>query len=384
MSLINTYREWLLTHQEQLLETYHHLHSIAEISWEEKITTQYLCNRVEELGIPFSTFSDHTGLVATWSGEQEGPIIGIRADIDALWQNVDGQWKANHSCGHDAHSTMVLYAIKLLKEEGFRPKGTIKIIFQPAEETGKGAKALIEKGVLDDINYLIGIHVRPVQELYVRQASAAIYHGATMVLKGKVKGLQAHAARPHLGINVLDSIAAIIQAVNSIKLDPTISSSAKVTMVQTEGKNMNIIPDEAVFGLDLRAESNEAMDELANKVKRAIIAAANINGAEVELDTMAKTVAAVPNRLMETIVAEAIVEVLGKDGLAQPLVTPGGEDFHLYAVSKSSLQATMVGLGADLTPGLHHPNMTFDLSALQDGVEILARSLKKLFEQASK
>jgi amidohydrolase len=381
VSTIFVYREWLKKNKEQFIETYQHLHSIAEISWEEKKTTEFICQQLKEIGIPFSTFSDHTGVVATWPGNKDGPVVGIRADIDALWQNVDGTWKANHSCGHDAHSTMVLYAIKMLKELGFSPPGTIKIIFQPAEETGKGAKALIEKGIVDDVTYLIGIHVRPIQELRVRQASPAIYHGATMVLKGKVTGIQSHAARPHLGINVLDSIAAIIYAINSIKLDPTISSSAKVTMVQTEGKNMNIIPDEALFGIDLRAETNEAMNVLAEKVKKAVSAAASINGSEVELETIASTVAAVPNRFMEDVVAEAIEEGMGCDGVTLPLVTPGGEDFHFYAVCRPNIQATMVGLGANLEPGLHHPKMTFDLSALEDGVVILARSLEKVFEK---
>ncbi|KHF38841.1 amidohydrolase [Halalkalibacter okhensis] len=379
MSTIVVYRNWLNENREGLIETYQHFHSIAEVSWEEKKTTEYVCQQLKEMGIPFQTFSDHTGVVATWTGDRAGPVVGIRADIDALWQNVDGTWKANHSCGHDAHSTMVLYAIKMLKEAGFCPRGTIKMIFQPAEETGKGAKAFIEKGVIDDLTYLVGIHVRPIQELRVRQASPAIYHGATMVLKGTVKGIQAHAARPHLGINVLDSIAAIISAINSIKLDPTISSSAKVTMVQTEGKNMNIIPDEALFGVDLRAETNEAMDVLVIKVKRAIEAAASINGSEVELETLAATVAAVPNRFIEVIIAEAIEEALGRDGLALPLVTPGGEDFHFYPVSRPHLHATMIGLGANLEPGLHHPKMTFDLSALEDGVVILAKSIEKIF-----
>jgi amidohydrolase len=367
-------------YQDQLEETYHHLHSIAEISWEEKETTKFLCKELEKMGISYSTFSDHTGLVATWVGEEKGPVVALRADIDALWQNVDGVWKANHSCGHDGHATMVLYAVKMLKDIGYKPKGTLKIIFQPAEETGKGAKTLINKGVVNDVDYLLGLHVRPIQELKLKQASPAIYHGATMVLKGKVKGIQAHAARPHLGINVLDSIAAIINAINAIKMDPAIPSSAKVTMVQTDGKNINIIPDEAIFGIDLRAQTNEAMEVLLDQVKKAVFGAGGFNGAEVDLKIEASMVAAVPNQWMEDVVHEAICEVLGENGTYPPLITPGGEDFHYYAVQKK-LKATMVGLGSDLYPGLHHPKMKFNLSALQDGVIILTTSIMKIFEK---
>ncbi|WP_227936090.1 amidohydrolase [Alkalihalobacillus deserti] len=283
MRVIRNIEEWINQYKDQLEGTYQHLHSIAEVSWQEIETTKFLCKELDKIGIPFVTFEDHPGLVASWKGDIDGPTVAIRADIDALWQNVDGVWKANHSCGHDGHATMVLYTVKMLKDIGFQPKGTLKVIFQPAEETGKGAKALIEKGVVKDVDYMIGLHVRPIQELILKQASPAIYHGATMVLKGKVKGIQAHAARPHLGINVLDSIAAIINAINSIKMDPAIPSSAKVTMVQTNGKNINIIPDEAVFGIDLRAQTNEAMEVLLDQIKKAVYASGGFNGAEVEL-----------------------------------------------------------------------------------------------------
>jgi amidohydrolase len=274
---------------------------------------------------------------------------------------------------------MVLYAIKMLKELNYKPHGTLKILFQPAEETGKGAKAFIDEGVVNDVDYLLGIHVRPIQELTVKQATPAIYHGATKVLKGKVNGMQAHAARPHLGINVLDSIAAMIQAVNSVKIDPSISSSAKVTMVQTKGKNVNIIPDEATFGIDLRAQTNEAMDILEEKVRQAACLAASFNGAVVEFEPSVSMVAAKANHWMENVVHEAIEEVLGTEGALPPMKTPGGEDFHFYSVFQPKIKATMIGLGANLTPGLHHPNMRFDLLALQDGIQIIANSIIKIF-----
>ncbi|MFC0472997.1 M20 peptidase aminoacylase family protein [Halalkalibacter kiskunsagensis] len=375
------YFEWIKKHQIQIEETFHYLHSIAEVSFQEIKTTKFICDELNKMDIPYTIFPDHTGVVATWRGNEVGPVVGIRADLDALWQNVNGTWKANHSCGHDAHATMVLYAIFMLKELGYIPNGTLKIIFQPAEETGKGARAFIEKGVIDDVNYLLGIHVRPVQELTLKQASPAIYHGATMILQGKVKGVQAHAARPHLGINVLDSIAAMIQAVNAVKMDPTISSSAKVTMVQTGGKSMNIIPDEAVFGIDLRAQTNDSMELLAEKVRQAVLSAIGFNGASVEFEKPVSMVAAKPDKWMEAVVHEAIEEVLGSEGTLPPMQTPGGEDFHYYTEYRPNLKATMIGLGANLTPGLHHPRMSFDLVALQDGIQIIANSLVKIFEK---
>lgn len=375
MNEINT---WVSQHCESIKSTYQYLHKHAEISWKEFETTRFLCEQLEKLNIPYETFEDITGVVGYWGNKDEGPTIGIRSDMDALWQLVDGEWKANHSCGHDAHMTMVLYAITCLKEIGFEPKGLIKIIFQPAEETGKGAKAMIERGALNDMKLLLGLHVRPVQELKFGEAAPAIYHGATTLLKGTIKGLQAHGARPNLGINVVDSLGAIIQAVNAIKVDPSVSASAKLTMVKAGGDNVNIIPDFAEFGIDVRAERNDIMKELIKDIEQVVFAAGTANHAEVSMETIAEMVAAEKSPLMEEVVKAAIVEAIGDESLAPAVITPGGEDFHFYKTNFPHIQTTMVGLGTDLEPGLHHPNMSFNLDSLSNGVKILSTAIIKM------
>lgn len=376
--MLEKIKAWTAAHEEEIINTYRHLHSIAEVSWKEVNTTNYLCKQLETMGIPYTAFDDQTGVIGIWGNKEDGPTAAIRADMDALWQIVNGEWKANHSCGHDAHMTMVLHTVKCLKEIGFEPKGQLKIIFQPAEETGKGALSLVEKGVIEDMDYMLGIHVRPFQELSAEQAAPAIYHGATTLLRGKIHGVQAHGARPHLGVNAVDSLGSIIAAVNAVKLDPALSYSAKVTTVKAGGDNVNIIPDYAEFGIDLRAQTNEAMEELIRKVEIAAVQAGSMNGARVETEIAAKMVAAIPNAYMEEIVSEAIQETMGPDALSMPAETPGGEDFHFYCKAYPHLKATVVGLGTGLKPGLHHPDMSFDLKSMQNGVAILSRSITKL------
>ncbi|MDN4075327.1 M20 peptidase aminoacylase family protein [Fictibacillus terranigra] len=367
-----------------LLDTYNHLHDLAEVSWKEKTTRDFLCHELNKLGLSYQTFQDHYGIVVTWNGDSDGPTIALRTDMDALWQNVEGVWKANHSCGHDSHMSMVLNTLRCLKESDFHPNnGCLKIIFQPAEETGKGAQAIIKDGIVDDVDYMLGIHVRPSFELGMGQASSAIYHGATTLLKGKIKGIQAHGSRPNLGINVVDALGAIISAVNSVKVDPTLPASAKVTQVKAGGENINIIPDEAEFSIDLRAQTNRAMKALTESVMRAVQYAGEANGAEVQLEIRAQMVAAEKSPFMEEIVGDAVRQMLGETSLVRPPVTPGGEDFHFYTKERPHIQATMVGLGTDLEPGLHHPNMKFDLAAMGNGVAILAASVIKLFEKAA-
>jgi amidohydrolase len=375
---------WVEAHAAELEQTYHELHSLAERSWQEKQTTEFLQRALEAIEVPYQPFENHTGIVAQWQSTQSGPVIVLRADIDALWQNVDGVWKSNHSCGHDAHMTMALSALKCLKEIGFSPNGALRVIFQPAEETGEGAKAIVESGVLDDADYLLGIHVRPAKEMAMGQASSAIYHGSGASLIGKINGRQAHAARPGEGINVIDSLAAIVNAVNAVKVDPTIPASCKVTKINVPNQSRNVIPDTAEFEIDLRAQTNEAMKALVTQVERAVLQAGKANGAEVEVQAGPEMAAATRNEFMESVVGEAIKEVLSPAARVLPPITPGCEDFHFYPLLKPNLQATMIGLGTGLSPGLHHPQMTFDLKALQSGAAILALSAVKLFKSGAR
>lgn len=384
--------EWLESRKDKIEATYRTLHAMAETSWNERNTTAFLLQELRQTGFPCAPFERHTGLTAEWPpasdaaeanapGQSQAGVVALRADLDALWQRVDGEWKANHSCGHDAHATMVLYALKCLQAVGFRPPagGKLLAVFQPAEETGEGARAVIETGALAGADYLLGIHLRPEKELPFGKASSGIYHGSTAFLRGELTGRQAHASRPNEGINVIDALAAVVAAVNAVKLDPTIPSSCKVTRAEVPNAQVNVIPDAATFDVDVRAQTNAAMEELLVRVETAIRAAGSANGASVAVARGARMAAATPNPPLERMVGRAIRRLLGDDGFASPPVTPGGEDFHFYPLHIPGIQATMVGLGAGLTPGLHHPHMTFDTDCLPIGSAILALAVVELF-----
>jgi amidohydrolase len=374
-------KRWTNHNSQLIFDIFTHLNTNPEVSWKEEKTKEFILQEAQKLNVDVETFEDHCGVVLNWYGEENGSTIALRADMDALWQNVDGKWKANHSCGHDAHMTMALAAAHCLKQLGFKPlAGNVKFIFQPAEETGKGALALIQNKVLENVDYLLGIHVRPKIEMEMSHASPAIYHGAATLLQGTIKGIQAHGSRPNYGINVIDSLGSIIAAVNAVKVDPTVPSSVKVTQVHAGGSNINVIPDEATFCIDVRSQTNQSMEELLRKVHSAVLYAGKANGAEVNLDISAQMAAANQNSEMEAIISSVITDILGPEALVPPPVTPGGEDFHFYTTEYPKLKATMIGLGTDLEPGLHHPNMTFNHDALLNGTALLAYSIIKLFE----
>ena len=363
-------------------EVFEHLHTHPEISWKEVETTKYLKEYLENEGFQVETFEDITGLVVTVGSGK--PCVGIRTDIDALWQEVDGTYRANHSCGHDAHMTLALGALLVLKKIGIPEKGQVKVIFQPAEEKGTGALAFVDKGVVDDIDYLYGVHLRPQQEVGYGYSTPAILNGAARMLKGSIKGNDAHGARPHEGQNAIEVMALLVQAIRSIHVDPMVPHSAKMTMFQSGGDSANIIPGNGIFSIDVRAQTNEVIEKLLTQVKKSIDSIAEMTGVEIQYETIAEIAAAQVDETAVEIMAGAITDTVGEEFLKPPVITPGGEDFHYYTLKRPNVKATMLGLGCDLSPGLHHPAMSFNQDSLVTGIEILARAVVRTFEHEAK
>lgn len=382
MSTSDLIRQAVETRREQILNTFEHLHANPEISWQEWNTTRYLSDRMSQLGLNVTTFPDMPGLVAEWKGADPGRrVVGLRTDLDALWQEVNGEWRANHSCGHDAHMTIIIETVETLKAIGYEPRGTLKILFQPAEEKGDGALAMVNKGVVDDIHYLYGVHLRPVQEMRGGYAGPAIYNGAAMFIHGEIVGTAAHGARPHLGVNAIEVASSLVMQLGHIHINPMVPATVKMTMLKAGGENANTIPDRAVFALDLRAQTNQAMDELVEKVERVVQHVAGMYGASIHTTRGSRMVAAEVNEEAKAIMSEAISDVLGADCLKPAPVSPGAEDFHFYTTERPGIKATMLALGCDLKPGLHHPHMTFDREALLTGVQIMSRAAIRTFEK---
>ncbi|QFF97468.1 amidohydrolase [Psychrobacillus glaciei] len=363
--------------ESQILQWFTHFHENPEISWKEYETTDKLAEILDELQVPYRRFDDVTGLLAEIGGGKE--VIAVRADIDALWQEVDGEFRANHSCGHDANISMVLGALLLIKNEKLNKR--IRFIFQPAEEKGNGANSMIDRGAIEDVTHLFGVHLRPIEELPFGKVSPAIHHGAAMFLEGQIKGIDAHGARPHQGKNAIDVAVAIHQALKNLYFSPFEAYSAKLTKIQAGGENANIIPGTASFSIDARAAKNDILFQMKDQIEKDLHSLTQQFDIEIDWEWQDVTPGAEVSIEASAIAREAIIEIVGIENLAEEVITSGSDDFHFYTIRHPEVKAAMIGIGSDLAPGLHHPNMTFNHDSLLIGAKVIAKTLSNIAEK---
>jgi len=366
-----------------LQEIYRHLHSIAEPGFKEFSTAVFLADELRAAGYDVQEQIGGTGVVGTLKADGSPTFtVALLADMDALVHRIDGKDTVVHSCGHDANCAMVLGAARILAKK--RLPCTLKILFQPAEEKLCGAKAMIESGAAAGIDVLIGLHLRSTHEARLHQCTPSLDHCAACSVDITVAGKAAHGARPHLGCNAIDAGTAIVMAVNAIHLDPTHSFSAKVTRFQAGGPSTNIIPDRADLTVDVRTDSDDDMELLLGRIYQAAQFGASSIGAEVSIATRGLSPASSNDAGLKAVAESAVIDVLGAENLLPAIRTAGGDDFHFFAKLVPGLRSIYLGLGADLTPGLHDPCMSFDLNALDDGQNILVRLAQLVAEQQEK
>lgn len=359
-------------------DIYQDLHQIPEVGFQEFKTSAYLADALEKIGYKVTRNVGGTGVIGEIKGSEPGPVLMLRADMDALPFVINGEHRNIHACGHDAHCSMVLAAASELY--GKIKRGTLRILFQQGEEVLNGALSVIKAGAIEDVDIMLGLHIRPIQDIPYGTLSPAVKHASSTFAKIVVKGQNCHGSRPHLGVNAIEAAVAIITSVAAIKINPNVAWSCKPTIIRGGGVATNIIPDIAEVTFDIRSQTNEDMTLLLDKVRCVAenVAAAYGASAEVILPDSIIPAATLDEELTAE-AAECIKEVVGEDKLAPELNNPGGEDFHYYAKTYPKLKAAYIGVGVGAEPGLHDPNMHFNTDGLQNGVDFLVKmTLKKL------
>lgn len=262
----------------QMAQWRHHLHKHPETGFEEKLTSDYVAKALQDMGLEVHRGIGGTGLVANLTVGTGGRAVGIRADMDALniTENADCRAHASslpgkmHACGHDGHMAMVLGAARLLSERrDFR--GTVRFVFQPAEEHGRGAKAMMADGLFDrfPVDALFGAHNMP----GLPAGAIATRVGGIMASEDnfviRIKGRGTHAARPHMGADPLvigAEIVLALQTVVSRNVDPSQPAVVSCTEFITDGIR-NAIPSNVVIKGDTRSYSPDVQTLLENRMR---------------------------------------------------------------------------------------------------------------------
>lgn len=352
------------------------LHQMPEVGMHEFKTSAYVAEALKKMGYKVEEhIAGGTGVVAIYDSGKPGPVLGLRADMDALATKDGG---AAHLCGHDGHMSMLLAAADEIMQNKLVKKGKLKLLFQPAEETDEGALSMLKGGVIDDIDILIGMHGRPIQECRMGQAAPALYYSSTCHIRYDVNGKQSHGARPYLGISALDAACLMVQAANALRFDSNVVCNLKATQIHSDAGVPNAVPGHATVTFDLRSQSNDVMDLMIQKLHTATANAAASIGATVEEHILHKTPASILTPEITDMLADVIKTELGEDALVPPITTAGGEDFFWYPKERPALKTGFVALGEDAEPGLHDPNFHFNQNALPNGVKIHVGVVKKI------
>ena len=359
------------------------LHEHPELMYEEFRTSELIRRELDRLDIQYIHPIAETGVLAS-IGNGKGPCVALRADMDALpiheetnvpfKSKIDGKM---HACGHDCHVSMLLGAAKLLKDKESEINGTIKLLFQPAEEGGAGGKLMREEGALEnpEVERIFGLHVWPQMPSGQIGSREGTFLAATSSLSLTVKGVGGHAAVPQLTKDSVLTSARIItnlQSIISRELDPLESGVVSITVING-GNASNVIPSEVKVKGTLRSLTMDGLKELQKRVKEISEGIAQTHGCEAIVEYVGNDYPPTVNDSEMWKFAKNIgIELLGDDNVSDLDAVMGGEDFAYYT---EKVKGCFVVLGMnnpdiDATYSVHHPMFKADEDALHIGTAL--------------
>lgn len=364
-----------------------HLHQHPELSFAEAGTAAFIAERLDELGIPFSKGWGGHGIVAELTGHGPGPVVALRADMDALpitETNAVDYRSLNdgvmHACGHDAHTASLLGALRILRNVRDKWPGTVRAIFQPAEEKHPGgASLLIAEGVLEDPRpqRIYGQHVLPTLEAGKVGFREGVFMASADEIYLTVEGRGGHGAMPHLTrdpVAIASTLVTALQQIvsrNANPISPTVLTFGKIW---SDGGATNVIPDAVHLEGTLRAldetwreEAHQRLWDLCDGITRSM-------GGHCRLEIRKGYPALINDPATTRLARLRAVEYLGEDRVVDLDVRMGAEDFAWYS---QVIPACFYRLGTGnaakgITSGLHTSTFDIDEDTLETGSGLMA------------
>jgi len=364
------------------------IHQNPELGFQEFATTDLVRRELERLGVEIAPLELKTGLVGILRGRMggTGPVTALRADMDALpvTENTGLSYASRnpgvmHACGHDGNTVMLLGAAGLLSENRDRFSGTVKFLFQPAEETFGGAEALIDAGALQDpaVDRIVGVHGWPDIDLGKVGVQPGPHMASADRFEIRVRGTGGHGAYPHHARDPVLAAAHVVtalQAVVSREIDCADRAVVSVCTLEA-GSVFNVIPDEVLLGGTVRTQNERVRTAIWEKVERIVRSTSEALGCEGEVHWTGLVPALVNEEETCREIAEAAREVLGEEAVEAPGATMGSEDFAVYLkhVPRGAFFRIGVKLPGRETMKLHNDRFDFSDDALPVGAAVLAR-----------
>jgi amidohydrolase len=361
----------------------HSLHRIPETHFQERETAAalrgYLSGRPLEVQAPLL----ETDVLATLHGKADGPCILLRSDIDALpvLERTGAEWSSErpgraHSCGHDGHMAMLIGASRVLESFSRELRGSVRFVFQPAEEEAAGGKALIEKGLLRTTprpEVAFALHGWPGLPLGSLSSAAGPAMAAADSFRITVRGRGGHAAMPHRTVDPVLTAAQIITAAQSAvsrSVDPQQPAVLSICRIEG-GKATNVIPDEVIMEGTTRSFERSVQDLLKQRLERTVEGVCTAAGCTWEIAWEVGYVPLVNHASAVDLARRVVGSYLGPARwLAEHPPTMGAEDFAFYLEHVPGALLRL-GLGEEWAP-LHSPRFDFNDRALEAGITALA------------
>ena len=320
----------------------------------------------------------------------EGPTVGLRVDIDGLpraestdeehvpvREGFRAETDAMHACGHDAHTTFGIAVVEAIKASDFA--GTLKVVFQPAEEVIGGGKAIAESGHLDDCDYLLAAHVgldHPTGEVVAGiDGFLAVHH-----FEATFTGEPAHAgANPAEGANANQALSTAVSNLYAIPRHEDGATRVNAGIIEG-GSATNIIPENARIEGEVRGETTELKDYMVERATRVLESAAEMHGCEVDVEVGGEAPSATSDAAIVDVVSEVAAGTDGVDSVLDRDRLGGSEDatYLMQRVQERGGKACYVGVGTDHPGGHHTPEFDVDEASLRIGIDVLSDSIVEL------
>ena len=357
-----------------------YLHQNAEVGFDLPITTKYVMDRLQEIGLEPKEICK-SGVTALIEGKKPGKTYLLRADMDALSMNEENvlefasKTNAAHNCGHDMHTAILLGAAQILKENVDELEGNVRLMFQPNEEAFLGSKAMIEAGVLDDVDVASCMHMMLDYDASNYACAPGFFSSSCDGFKITVNGKGCHGAMPHLGIdpiNVGMSICTAFQQLVSRETPP--KETASLTFGQFSGGNTpNIVPDKVVIQGTLRTYNAELRAKLVNRMQTIVKSAGEMYGTTVEYEVLSDVPSIYVNPEMleevKTYLSEIEGLTLANDNFR---ITPS-DDMAFISEKVPTVYLLLQARVKDNPYPHHNPKVLFDESAMTWGAAMHAQ-----------